>query len=562
MAKLSASATIACMSFSIRMASEDLAVEPGSSVPLTVEVVNESSERNEFEFSVEGLDPEWVAIPVPTIWIDPADSTVERVFLKPPRQSESKAGVYPFIVKVRSMDTGEVRTVQCSLTLNSFSHLSVEIDPKRASVNLLSREASFDVALMNLGNTEQNVQLFASDIDDAIAYDFSTHQVALSPGQTRNVQMSATASKVKAFSATSIAPVTVSARSIDNPSVAASAQIHIEIRPLIATGPLIAILAVIVMAIGWFLSIPKPPVIDSFSATERTVIAGTPTTIKWQSSHARAVRLTIGDETEAMLAADDSYTFTPVEPGQVEVTIIAVSGDVESKPQSLMITVEAPPVVPEPTIDRFAAENSQVPLGTPVVFRYTLGESVTSAYLEPHGPVDPRSTSIQVDSPPDDLPGKGVKTVVYTLIARNEAGKEVRKQVTVRFVKDSQAKIAEFVADPVEVDPLNPRVTLRWQVQKAVRLQLQYGDNIDTLAAMADQRDYLLSGDTTFTLIATDEQGLETRKQLTVRIKKEEPPEPPTSTGDPGTTGSTGSTTGASTGTAGTGNRPPANPGR
>lgn len=543
------------------MASEDLAVEPGSSVPLTVEIVNEGVEKNEFEFSVEGLDPEWVAIPVPTLWVDGGDTTVERVFLKPPRQTESKAGVYPFVIRVRSMETGELRTAQCSLTLNSFSHLSVEVDPKRASVNVLNREAHFDVALMNLGNTEQNVQLFASDIDDVIAYDFAVHQVALAPGQTRNVDMTATAGKAKAFSATSIAPVTVSARSIDNPSVAASAQIHIEIRPLIATGPLIAILAVIVMAVGWFLSIPKPPVVDSFAATERTVIAGNPTTIKWQTSNARAVRLTIGTETEAKLAADDSYTFTPTEPGQIEVTIVAVAGDIESKPQTLNITVEAPPVVPEPTIERFTAADTEVPIGTPVVFRYKFGDSVTSAFLEPYGTVDPRSTSIQVDSPPDDLPGKGSKTVVYTMIARNEAGREVRKQVRVKFVKDSQAKIAIFEAEPTEVDLANPRVTLRWQVQKAVRVQLQYGDRVDTLSAMDDQRDYMLSGDTTFTLIATDEEGLETRKQITVRIKKEEPSEPPTSTGDPGTTGTSGST--GSTGTTGTsgstGIRPPGN---
>lgn len=542
------------MSFTVRLANEDVSVEPGSSAPIAFEIENQGAKADEFEISVEGVDPEWVAIPVPTLWVDPGQANTERIFIKPPRQSESKAGVYPFVLKIRSLETGESRSVQCSLTVNSFAHLSVEVNPKKASVNVLKRETTFEVTVMNLGNIDQNLQFFASDVDDAFAYDFSATQAALEPGQTRTLELTATASKVKAFASTVVAPVSVSARSVDNLAVAASTQLHIEIRPLIATGPLIAVIAMLALTIGWILSIPKPPIIDSFTLESEAIELGQTTQVKWLTSNASSVTLVVGSKVIPKLAPDDDYTIAPEQAGELEIQVYAIAGSVKSKVDTIILKVTEPPVVPEPKIIKFSATKTEVPLGSSVLFNYELSDSVTSATLEPIGQIEVKARSIQVPSPPDDLPGKGVKTVVYTLRARNEKNVEVRQQITIKFVKESKAIISQFSADPLEVDPVSGRVTLRWQVTGAAKLELRYSDRVDELTSLDDRRDFILIADTEFTLVAFDVNGLDTQKKIKVVLRKpnEDPPtDPPVNN----TTGTTGGTSGSTTGTTGTNGR-------
>lgn len=548
------------MGFSIRLANEEATVEPGSSVPVAFEIVNEGEKEEEFEVSLEGLDPEWAAIPVPTMWVGPGETKVDRVFIKPPRESESKAGIYPYVIRVRAMDSGESKTEQSSLSVNSFSNVSIEATPKRATVTVLNRSAPFEVTVMNLGNTEENLQLYASDVDDLIAFDFATNQISLAPGQSRVVEMTATGSKVKALQGMQLAPVTVSTRSSENPSVAANCQIHVEVRPVISAGPLIAVFVVIAMLVGWVLSIPKPPVVNSYSIQPRSVMVGEPIEVLWETSHATSVSIIYGSVTYEKQPADGSLQLQTDQEGKVEIQIIAYSGDIQSEPVRQEVEVTVQPTVPDAKILAFSANRKEVPLGSSVVLEYRLNDAVTYAYLEPIGQIEPKANSIQVPSPPDDLPGKGVKTMTYTLIARNAQGKEVSKKIEVRFVKDSKAVISRFEANPLEVDPLAARTTLRWQVTNATRLELHYGDRKDELTAMDDRRDFILTDDTTFTLIAFDAQGLETRKVITVKMKEPEVPvDPPVdTTGSTGgvTTGTTGSTTGTAGSTTGITTRP------
>jgi len=552
------------MSFSIRLANDEATVEPGSSVPVAFEIVNSGDKEAEFEVSLEGLDPEWAAIPVPTLWVEPGETKVERVFIKPPRESESKAGIYPFVIRVRSMDSGETKTVQSSLAVNSFSNVSIEATPKRASVNVSNRSAVFDVTVMNLGNTDENLQVYASDVDDLIAFDFGVSQLNLAPGQQTIVQMTATAAKVKAFQGMAIAPVTVSTRSSDNPAVAASSQVHVEVRPIVSPGPLIAILGVLIVLVGWFLSIPKAPVVNSYSVQPRDVLVGESFEVTWDTSNASSVTIVYGTTTLDKLPPDGTTKLPAGELGDQQLEIYAIAGKVRSEAIQVPVKVTEPPTVPEAAILSFSAKQTEVPIGSSVVLEYRLNDAATYAYLEPIGQIEPSANSIQVPSPPDDLPGKGVKTITYTLMVKNVTGKEAPvKKVTVRFVKESKAVISTFEADPVEVDPLIGRTTLRWQVSNAVRVVLQYGESKDELTSLDDRRDFVLNEDTVFTITAYDAQGLETKKTISVKVKKPvEPVEPTvdpggTTGGDPPTTG----TTGTNPPTGGT-TRPPGNGGR
>src|SRR5689334_19794771 len=98
------------MSFSVRLTSDLVSVEAGATVPVSIEVVNKGTESDRYELQVEGIDPEWTAVPEAVFLADPEDLHTEKIFLKVPRASESQAGNYPFVIRVRSLNSGEART--------------------------------------------------------------------------------------------------------------------------------------------------------------------------------------------------------------------------------------------------------------------------------------------------------------------------------------------------------------------------------------------------------------------------------------------------------------------
>ena len=116
------------MSFSIRLAEDMISVEAGVTVPLGVEIANRDEDQDRYEMEIEGLDPEWTAVPVPTFTVSARENHTEKVFFKPGRVSESVAGNYPFVIRVRSLENGEVRTAQGVLNIKPYHHHSMEVN--------------------------------------------------------------------------------------------------------------------------------------------------------------------------------------------------------------------------------------------------------------------------------------------------------------------------------------------------------------------------------------------------------------------------------------------------
>lgn len=537
------------MSFVVRMNLDTVSVEAGSSVPIAFEVKNEGDARDHYEVVVEGLDQQWVALPTVSLQCEPGQSHVERFFIKPPRESESVAGNHPFVLRVRSLESGEMRTAQGMVEIKPFYHLSLDMTPKRATVSPTDKAADFEVAVMNLGNVEQNLQIFANDLDDQFAYDVSDPQLSLGPGQQRTVNVTATGTKMPVLASSSLSVVTVTARNATVPAVASSTQAQVERRGLVTPGAFFAVLAILALVVGWALTIPKPPSVASFALSKDRVTVGESVTVSWRAGDADSVTLIYGEETKAKLPTIGNFTFTPTAEGDMVVELIAISENRKSEPERLTLGVVAPEVAPDPKIESFRASSREVDTGSVFTLNYELNAAVTYAYIEPLGAVDPRAKAMQVNAPND------VGETVYTLIARNEDGKEVRDQVRVRFVKNPRTTITTFEVTPLEMDPSDMRITAKWEITGAVRAVLTVGTQTMEVELPSGTRDFMLTGETPIKLVAFDSEGLQVTREVTVKLKKipNDPPLP----GDgsqtpPGTTGTTGGPTGAPTGTTGT----------
>jgi len=530
------------MSFAVQLTDDLSRVEPGSTVPVSLEVVNRTDSPDRYEIEVEGLDPNWTAMPVPSFLIEPRETHVERFFLKPPRDSESLAGTYPYVVNVRSIETGESRSVQGALEVKPYTNLSIDVQPKRGKVSPFAKTTEFQVTIMNLGNGEQTLQLFAADNDSLFAFEFDVDQVTLAAGQTRTVTLSAAATKSSLLASSRLQNFSVSARSSQNAAVAAQATGQIEQRALATPGGFLVAMLLIGVFAAWVAFWPKKPTLDSIIPEPQKVTVGQPVSIKWDTSHATRVAIRIGNWTQDHLRPDGSTTYVPDKPGDYAIEVDVFNGDMKITDNSKMISVTQPPTVPAPTITELSVDSRQVNLGQTFMLNYKFGDSVARAMLYP------MQRELDVKAPNIQLTADNVGKNKYTVKAFNSAGQEVEQSVTVTVVKLSKSKIVRFEVTPLELDELGGTVGVDLRVTNAARIDiLVAGQKTEVKAAgdpasmtIEDARhlDFTVTKDTTFKLVAYDDEGIQVAsKEVTVKVKK-----PPPSEGAPDTptTGGTG----------------------
>lgn len=516
------------MSFLARLASDLITVEAGATTPLSIELINRGDSADQFELSIEGLDPEWTAIPVPVVTIKEHETQEEKVFFKPPRVSESSAGNYPFVLRARSLTSGEARTVQGVLTVKPFHHLSVELSPKKGFISPLRRQNTFDVTLMNLGNTEHTLQLFGSDPEEACAFEIDSEQVSVGPGQQKTVQVTVTPSKRSFFSGSRLYGFSLSARSIEQPSVVAVAQGQLEQRPLMSVGGLAALIVVLFVGGLWVYLIPPKPSITVEVGTQE-ITRGDTLTVKWTTKgspthiHIAALGQTIYDGAEP----EGTRPFLPDFKPDVPATSFDITAYVEKDNNTynfrpIHITVKEPAHVDDPHIDEFKLDQTTIPLGGTVTATYKVTNATRVLLLPMQTPLDQSVDQTQFQA-------NDVNTKTYTLVAYNSVGKMDKKSIKVTIFVPSKAKVLKFTATPDAIDGQAGDTVLDWQVTNAVRIELSVDGETKQVDSVGPLTLHVTKTEV-ITLTAYDDAGVIDKKSVKVTVL---PPPPPTDTTTP-----------------------------
>ena len=532
------------MSFSVQLTPDFIPVEPGATTPVSVVVANKSEELDRFELEIEGVDPEWTAVPVPTFSVDGLEIHSEKIFFKPSRTSESLAGNYPFVVRVRSLITGESKTVQAILQVKPFNHITMEINPKKGQYSVWRKKNDFSAILVNLGNTEHKLQLLGNDPEDACAYEFDTEQVTVGPGQQKEVEFVADPTSKSIFAGGRLVGFSVTGRSVDHPAVVASAQAQLEQRPLVTSASIIGAVMLSIIIGLWFLMMPKPLSIKAFSVTPQQVQRGQTVTISWLTSQADLVKVYAGTESlyEGPLQAN-TVTYNLTSAGDVNFRIIA-SKEGHEKRDDIHLNVKEPPTTPDPEVIELQAKPEKVKLGSSFELDYKFNDAVSKAVLEPISQIlDPSLNRIEV------TPTRSGE-IKYSIAATNKDGtKTTKRDITVVVSEESDATIIAFTPSNVNVPLSIGKVSLSWQVNNAVRVELSADNGTTQIVDPSGSQDVPVTAKTVFSLTAYDSHGRKTTQSKTVNVVQDvTPPAPPigTGTGDTGN-GSTGSTTGSTT---------------
>lgn len=516
------------MNFSVEIVTGSSVVEPGHSAPAGIAVTNRGDAPEKFELLIEGLDADWTAVPVPVFVVDPGQTHTERFFLKPPRDSQSAAGVYPYVVTIRSLETGEARKAQGVLEVKPYHHISIDINPRKVSC-AYGREAGIEVTLINLGNSEHNVQLFANDQDDMFAFEFDIDQVSLAPGQQKNIMLAVTPTKRSLLANPRISPFSVTARSIDQPSVAAVGQGQVEQKALFTPGAFIIALSLLLLVGFWWVSRPKPPTIQGFTVNPIEATVGETVSLTWTAVNANNVKISFGDEELDRLPITGTHEFIAHKAGPVVATAQAFRDGTPSTLESKQLTVKEPVKAPAAEILSFDIKPRLVKLNQTVQVSYKLNAATVKATLSPMGGnLDPRGEGIQI---PMNVAGD----FTVKLIATNADGVSVEKSVKVTVSDESMATIDTFAVSPKEIEEDTLTIIkISWKVDQAARVLLKINDQPEqSVDALAGTMEYTAQGPTKITLTAYDASGKPISRTAKVVVKKKEDPVPPIDPNNP-----------------------------
>ncbi len=502
------------MSFTVSLSAETVRVEPGIATPIAVEIANNSSGEAVFNLEFDGIDPTWVTA-ASEVTVAPGESGTARLFIRPPRQSENLAGAYPFTVNVHSESEGS-KSVSGVLQLESFHNISVDVQPRRGVVTAFGKKADLQVTAMNLGNVEQVLHLSAVDNEDWFSFDCEPEQITVGPGHQAAATLTATSNKRSLLSNVRLQGFTITARDVNDPSVASSAHGQIEQRPIVTPNILGLGLFVVILFFMWMAFLPKPPAVDTLTISPDRPWVGDTISIHWSTSNARAVKLVIGTEVISDLEPAGTFNYVTKERGELQVNVTAIRGSRNSSAKTRSVAVREPEPVPDPVIEEFSIEPTDLVVGQKFLVRYKFNDAVTEATLDPIGIVlDPRQEGVMLTA---EIPGE----FEYKLTARNTAGQEVDRIQNVTVVRGSKASIITFRAEPAVVDPFDGRVTLTYQLENALRIEIRYADTILEIDEPRGQRDFQIFRDTTFTLVGYDDEGVTIEREVSVTVRDDD----------------------------------------
>ena len=524
----------------MRLSTDLISVEAGATMPLSIEVVNRAEEADRFELEVEGLDPEWTAVPVPTFMVQPGDTATEKVFFRTPRTPESQSGNYPFVAKVRSLSSGEQRSVQAVLQVQPYHHITAEISPKRGVIASFKRRNHFTLTLINLGNVEHSLQLLGNDPDEALAFDFDQDQVTLGPGQQKDVGFVVQTTSKAFLASVKLHGFSITARSVDTPSVAVVAQAQLEQRPTFTPTGLVITILVLGIAWLWWYSQPRPPTFQ-MGLSQTTVNQGDTVSVWWQVTNADRVHIEVGEKVYDNVVMEGKGSINYLASGTKPVNVIgyAIGKDNKKTPAYTMtLNIVVPPPAPAPQILDFSANTTKVKVGDSVIFTYKFNDAVTSARLSP------LDKDLNLKDSRIEIPITEQGDKIFTIYASNRDNSQtVSKSITIHGNVMSDVKVISFTATPKVISSPGQIVAIDWQLTNAIHAEISPNANVMSNEVDPNKGHFELFVDktTTFTLTAKDKNNVAITQTVRVVVEPPPPPAPSTTGTTPGTTGTTAS---------------------
>jgi len=171
------------VAISLRIEPEDQAVDPGHEVFFTVHVMNQSGVVDRVALEILGPASAWSRTEPPAVSLFPGADAVATVAITPPLQTPF--GHVAIGVRGTAETSGHVDVGEATLNVGASRAIEGELRPRSATGK---RRATSVVVLHNLGNAPADVQITATDPDDAIVFD-APGAAVIDPGTTAELPL-------------------------------------------------------------------------------------------------------------------------------------------------------------------------------------------------------------------------------------------------------------------------------------------------------------------------------------------------------------------------------------
>jgi hypothetical protein len=170
------------------LASNEFSAVPGQSTPVTAVLLNEGEEEESVQLAIEGVPANWVLLPPAPIPIAGGQQVDVAFAIRPPPETESRAGRHPFCIQVTGQDSPEdVAEAECVLTVGTYAAFAASLSPVQTEAG-----EPVHISIENQGNFQQVFRLMCRSLNDELAFDSSsTLEVRVPAGGTETAEVHA-----------------------------------------------------------------------------------------------------------------------------------------------------------------------------------------------------------------------------------------------------------------------------------------------------------------------------------------------------------------------------------
>lgn len=159
-------------------------VAPGARLQLTLGVENLGDQQIGLNIEMGGLEPDWIKVNRREAALEPGEQIQAMISVRPPRSSHTRPGVYALTVRVmHAPDPSQVLEAVREIDVVPYAGLGIAMQRSRSG-------DQFHIAVQNQGNVTTQVVLEGYQRQRLLRYRFQPRQLALQPGETKQVTLS------------------------------------------------------------------------------------------------------------------------------------------------------------------------------------------------------------------------------------------------------------------------------------------------------------------------------------------------------------------------------------
>ncbi|MGQ9682610.1 MAG: protein kinase domain-containing protein [Anaerolineae bacterium] len=318
---------------SVFLHNTDVAAEPGASVSLSLTIVNQGPVVDHFQISAPGLPAGWL-VPPPAIRLLPGAQQQVSVLIQPPRSPQSRAGVYPFALRVSSQDApDQAGEAQARLTVLPYVEYQVSLQPQVSAAGRPIR-----LLVQNNGNQEQALAIACHDPAQALQFRPAQTELRVPEGQSAAATFRIRPRQRPLFGPQRSHPYSLQVTTPGAPPQTLDGEIRSAGLVPVWLPVLIAMPLIALCVAAAFLLL-RPPTIRSLTIEPAIPLAGQPVTIRWDVENAQ--RIDLQPVVANLNPAAGEYTLPSGFPVGQALNFVA-SGRLGSVSQPLQIAVVTP----------------------------------------------------------------------------------------------------------------------------------------------------------------------------------------------------------------------------